>query len=254
MANIQRAVDDKAAQSLLNRSFKQQMQLDGNVSNITFICSKTDDISVREAAESLGLYHELVEVQRSRRALEEWEASNRQQYDKETVHIKSLFEYVTEVDKRLSQWEQVELHHKDGKSVVTPLIKDRKRKAPSRNSRNSKRPKTNSAKREKHDPKYPSVDDLLLQLEKDGPSLAPSQELNGEHIRSMIEYLRSKKFSTLEAKAKLEDKIECDYDAYEELCEDLSEKQRLLKTSCICIRNDYAREAIRNDYALGLKE
>jgi len=46
VAPINRAVDDKAAKSLLGESFKRQLKYDGTYSRITFICSKTDDISV----------------------------------------------------------------------------------------------------------------------------------------------------------------------------------------------------------------
>jgi len=45
VAPINRAVDDKAAKSLLGESFKRQLKYDGKFSRITFICSKTDDIS-----------------------------------------------------------------------------------------------------------------------------------------------------------------------------------------------------------------
>jgi hypothetical protein len=46
VAPITRAVDDKAAKSLLGESFKRQLKYDGTYSRVTFICSKTDDISV----------------------------------------------------------------------------------------------------------------------------------------------------------------------------------------------------------------
>lgn len=59
VAPINRAVDDKAAKSLLGESFKRQLKYDGIYSRITFICSKTDDISTTEAAESLKIDDQL---------------------------------------------------------------------------------------------------------------------------------------------------------------------------------------------------
>ena len=59
MAPINRAVDDKAAKSLLGESFKRQLKFDGTYSRITFTCSKTDDIEITEAADSLGLEEEM---------------------------------------------------------------------------------------------------------------------------------------------------------------------------------------------------
>lgn len=55
VAPITRAVDDKTGKSLLGDSFKRQLKYDGAYSAVTFICSKTDDISVIEAMESLNL-------------------------------------------------------------------------------------------------------------------------------------------------------------------------------------------------------
>jgi hypothetical protein len=52
-------VDDKSAKNLLGESFKRQLKYDGVYSRITFICSKTDDISVTEAADSLGLEEDM---------------------------------------------------------------------------------------------------------------------------------------------------------------------------------------------------
>ena len=52
-------VDDKAAKSLLGESFKRQLKMDGGFNSVTFICSKTDDISLEEAQDSLGLEDEM---------------------------------------------------------------------------------------------------------------------------------------------------------------------------------------------------
>jgi hypothetical protein len=52
---IGKAVDDKAAKNLLWESFKRQLKYDGTYSRVTFICSKTDDISTTEAADTLNL-------------------------------------------------------------------------------------------------------------------------------------------------------------------------------------------------------
>lgn len=59
VAPINRAVDDKAAKSLLGESFKRQLKMDGSFNSVTFICSKTDDISIEEAQTSLGLDEEM---------------------------------------------------------------------------------------------------------------------------------------------------------------------------------------------------
>lgn len=55
VAPINRAVDDKVAHELLDDSSRMQMHMDNAFNDITFICTKTDDISVAEVQESLRL-------------------------------------------------------------------------------------------------------------------------------------------------------------------------------------------------------
>ena len=59
VAPITRAVDDKSAKTLLGESFKRQLKIDGAYNSVTFICSKTDDISLTEAIDSLKLDEKL---------------------------------------------------------------------------------------------------------------------------------------------------------------------------------------------------
>lgn len=49
MAPINRAADNKTAKDLLSGHFKRQLQLDGSFSAVTFICSKTDDLTLEPA-------------------------------------------------------------------------------------------------------------------------------------------------------------------------------------------------------------
>ncbi|RAH73534.1 uncharacterized protein BO66DRAFT_225294 [Aspergillus aculeatinus CBS 121060] len=55
VAPINRAVDDKVAHDLLGKNFKTQMHMDGAFNDITFICTKTDDIVPAEVARSLEI-------------------------------------------------------------------------------------------------------------------------------------------------------------------------------------------------------
>lgn len=53
VAPINRAVDDKVAQDLLGRNVRVQLLMDSAANDLTFICTKTDDIAVGEVQESL---------------------------------------------------------------------------------------------------------------------------------------------------------------------------------------------------------
>jgi hypothetical protein len=55
VAPIIRAVYDKASKTLLGDFFRRQLEYDGGLFNVTFICFKTDDILVTEAISSLGI-------------------------------------------------------------------------------------------------------------------------------------------------------------------------------------------------------
>lgn len=56
-----RAVDDKTAQDLLGESFKRTLQMDGNLERLTFITTRSDDVSPREAARSIPSLREELE-------------------------------------------------------------------------------------------------------------------------------------------------------------------------------------------------
>lgn len=117
VAPITRAVDDKAAKSLLGEIFKRQLKMDGGFDSVTFICSKTDDISISEAQESLGLEQEMSGL---------WVQSD--QYDSEArKHKKRLDELKTtksdysaivdDIDEQIEKWEGLKEDIEDGKTV-----------------------------------------------------------------------------------------------------------------------------------------
>lgn len=62
VAPINRAVDDKVAHELLDDSSRMQMHMDNAFNDITFICTKTNDISVAEVQESLRLEESAAEL------------------------------------------------------------------------------------------------------------------------------------------------------------------------------------------------
>ncbi|KAK2047267.1 hypothetical protein LZ31DRAFT_611073 [Colletotrichum somersetense] len=53
VAPINRAVDNKTAKDLIGTSIKRQIKLDGSYSALTVICSKTDDITINSAIDSM---------------------------------------------------------------------------------------------------------------------------------------------------------------------------------------------------------
>ncbi|KAK1756044.1 hypothetical protein QBC47DRAFT_298399 [Echria macrotheca] len=58
VAPITRAVDDKTARDIMSGTLGKQLQLDGGHNTVSFICSKTDDISITEMLKMMPKDHE----------------------------------------------------------------------------------------------------------------------------------------------------------------------------------------------------
>jgi predicted nucleic acid-binding Zn-ribbon protein len=96
VAPITRAADDKVAQHLVGDSFKRQLQFDGIYSRITFICSKTDNISVTEALKAVAENHPAHKLHAETGVLEE-------ERDKLQETISQLKKRMTELDDEIDQ-------------------------------------------------------------------------------------------------------------------------------------------------------
>lgn len=147
VAPITRAVDDKTAKSLLGDSFKRQLKFDGTYSAVTFICSKTDDITITEAAESLGMEDEISEAMSEIKAMDN--AISTLKGDKATWR-KAKMTYsdaFDECEAECETWEALERQLEDGETVYAPSNKPkerRKRKRVDDLFRSRKRPSSHS--------------------------------------------------------------------------------------------------------------
>jgi hypothetical protein len=128
-APINRAVDDKAAKSLLGETFKRQLKMDGGYSTVTFICSKTDDISLMEAQDSLGIEEELAELWNKCDDLSKKKRALKKELDR-LKETKSNYSQVMEAaDEELEIWEKLKDDFDDGKTVYPPTLKKKRRES-----------------------------------------------------------------------------------------------------------------------------
>lgn len=118
VAPINRAVDDKAAKNLLGDSFKRQLKYDGGFSNVTFICSKTDDIAITEAIDTLeledeveGLYEQQRRYERTIKTIQETIEDLRE--SREVYRIAQA-----EASKDIDIWDQLKDELEDGRTVL----------------------------------------------------------------------------------------------------------------------------------------
>ncbi|KAI9753132.1 MAG: Protein kinase C signaling pathway involved MAPKK protein [Chaenotheca gracillima] len=261
VAPINRAVDDKAAKNLLGESFKRQLKMDGGFSSVTFICSKTDDISLVEATDSLGLEEANAETWAELDGLDAMEKELKATL-KELRETKSIYkETMDSVDLQIEDWERLEEKYEEGDTVFAPSEKssNKKRKRPS-NSKSRQRKKSRDADGDDDTDSF--IDDA------DSDDAASN---NGEGDLGDIEKEAHKPLTADEIDAKLADLKATKKEARKErLVLDNQIKEvngRLnrnettrgnleadLSAVCIAGRNAYSKGAIQHDFAAGIKE
>lgn len=248
---ITRAVDDQAAQELLGTGFKRQLQLDGNYSNITFICTKTDDINIAEAADSLGLTDEVEKLRNAKHRLSDFEASSVLDNLKKRQEAVSL--YAEEIDKHIDRYEKLRTRQANGKTVIPPKEYPKERKIATRIGKSAKRRKIGSGKGPQ-DTQWVSTEDVWGDLERGMPKFSADYHLTQVDIQLMVEYLRSRKQTAIDEKGSLRQKIDENEERLEILEQEVCKLEELLHETCVSRRSDYSRQAIRDQFALGLKE
>ncbi|KAK6856108.1 hypothetical protein PG995_008259 [Apiospora arundinis] len=241
VAPINRAVDDKTAKNLLGNSFRRQMKYDGTFSNVTFICSKTDDLLITEAADSLNLQDQIEEtmskadeLRRKMNDLKEQLADLREQratYD----------DRIDEIDVSYEEWEALSSGLSDGKVVYAPLptSKERKRK------RHGRLPGVSSG----------SDSDSESDSSSDKENLPQNRTpLTEDQIEEAMAKLKSERKEVRRSKQGIDRQASS---VHGMITETERQRQELLaeaKSTCIKGRNNYSRGAIQWDFAMGIKE
>jgi hypothetical protein len=249
VAPITRAVDDKAAKTLLGNTFKRQLKYDGTYSAVTFICSKTDDISRTEATDSLELGDAMAELEdqmkdlrRKRRALEK---NLKELKDKKKDHEAM----VEQIDDELEAWDDRSNDFDEGKTVYPPSPKKRKRRS-----------KQSSRKRRKSDSSDDDADysdessDEDSDADQDDGTKAPRTPLTREQIDNRIDELKSLKKEARRERSNLEDQIKTARKELKPIEDEESAIDAKMSALCIAGRNEYSRSAIQQDFAAGIKE
>ncbi|KAI0434072.1 hypothetical protein F5Y09DRAFT_349681 [Xylaria sp. FL1042] len=252
---ITRAVNDQAAQELLGERFKQQLQLDGNFSNVTFVCSKTDDINFDEAADALGLSNEAQRLIDSERNLSTLKASS--ELDKLKNRKDAILTFAEEIDKHIDRYEKLRSRRAKGETVTPPNKYPKKRKSKAHIARPTKRCRLNpdnNLDQGPQDTHWVSAEDHWGSLDKDMPKFSAEHHLTWEDIQSMIEYLRSQKKSAIDENQNLQEKVYDKEDRIKSLQEETSRLKEQLNVECVSRRNECSRQAICDQFALGLRE
>ena len=260
VAPITRAVDDKTAKKLLGEQFKRQLKYDGTYSSVTFICSKTDDISITEAADSLG-YDE--ELRGDWEEIDSIKDTSKQlaQRIKALKDQKAAFgDMLNQVEEDTELWEDLNDKLADGCTVYSPSDGGRKRKrqakpAGSRKNRISIDVDSDSDGDSK-DSTLSDCDSLSGSDKENGNSDKKTKRvpLTEEQIEEKLASLKGQKKSLRENRKEIEPKI---LELRQKIREMHLERETIeskIKSKCIQGRNDYSRGAIKQDFAGGIKE
>ena len=256
VAPITRAVDDKAAKTLLGDSFKTQLKYDGGFSNVTFICSKTDDISITEAVDSLELEDEVERLYEQERELQqEIEIAETKIEDLEEsrkVYILAQRETGAEIE----TWEELQEQMDDGKEVFAPAVKPAKRKknASAKNSRKKRQVQHDDDDFVVSDEEATESEDEEEGDDDDEGVKAPQEPLTEDDIRAKLKSLRESKKNARREGLAIKPKIE----ELRPQIRDAKTKIKAIKAeisrTCISGRNEYSKRAIQQDFAAGIKE
>ncbi|GKT60910.1 tat pathway signal sequence [Colletotrichum tofieldiae] len=221
VAPIMRAVDDKSAKDLMGESFRYQMLLDDKYSAVSFICSKTDDINIDEAAGELdltvdigrdiakvaSLTHEIPALETELKALQERNSKDRDTLD--------------ECRDESEDWETA-LHQIQGGQPIHAA-------------------KVNLGKRERT---VGAISDVQ------SPSTHPTED----QVRQRLHALRAK---TQDLRDRVRIATEKRKEQEQNLELKLQERKLLqesIKESCIQKRNATSTQSIRQDFADGIRD
>ncbi|KAK1981068.1 hypothetical protein LZ30DRAFT_750329 [Colletotrichum cereale] len=256
VAPITRAVDDKTAKTLLGDHFKQQLKYDGAYSNITFVCTKADDISLDEAAPSLGI-EEFIAKEQERKIQTEMQIREKEQALAVLEPQKSsIQENQRNVSRDVETWHGLRMQVLKGQNAFAPVLSPQKRKRSQ--LENDKEAMT--AKKVKKEATSSDTDDDtsdesdLGESYDDGGGDDQPEPLTLEEIEKKLNELKAVKKTMKEEKRVLAKHVS----QLKAELKDLKMQRSAFKTNmyreCIQGRNAYSRCAIKQDFAFGLKE
>ncbi|KAL8858213.1 MAG: hypothetical protein Q9178_005225 [Gyalolechia marmorata] len=267
VAPINRAVDDKAAKSLLGESFKRQLKMDGGFSAVTFICSKTDDISISEAQDSLGLEDKMTPS---------WDELDRLSAKKKDLKkdIEELKKTKTDyddvandVDEQIDVWEVLQESVSNGKITFPPRAKTTKKRKASSKERSSKHKRRKIAHDDDEDDDFIDVgsenddednsDEAESHNSDEESSDLESQDeqpLTEEQVTVKVQELKATKKDARTRKREITERLQDIRQELQRVQDAESKITSEISALCISGRNQYSKGAIQQDFAAGIKE
>ncbi|KAL0930832.1 Nuclear GTPase SLIP-GC 4 [Colletotrichum truncatum] len=254
VAPITRAVDDKTAKTLLGDNFKQQLKYDSSYTNITFICTKADDISIDEAAFSLGIEDFIAHEQQQSSAMKLDIDVKKQELKSLETEKKSLHIRQKMVSSEFKTWRGLHLQTSNGTVAYAPFASPSKRKRQtatlekqSDGAANVKKEPLSSETEEDSSDSDMNADDL------DEPECL-SKPLTAEETLAKVDELKALKKTIKNERNNIGKQISQLKASIKKLNINLATTKTSMYQECIRGRNIYSRAAIKQDFAFGMKE
>ncbi|RAH55047.1 hypothetical protein BO85DRAFT_490699 [Aspergillus piperis CBS 112811] len=217
VAPINRAVDDKVARDLLGKNYKLQMQMDCAFNDMTFICTKTDDLAPTEVIHSLGLDLPAFNEVQQLPAKVEWLKNEINAFEKPKKTILSRLDWI---ETEIEELEERLTGDEFGCDVleITP-----KRKKP-----HGSEPLEMPAIQEAGTTEIPMVEKLKNRFS--------DLKVQRKDLRSQLKHINEEMDSKVEELKELEDGKE--------------KMEHSVIKSCIEARNRFSKQQIKRDFAL----
>jgi hypothetical protein len=225
---------------LLGDTFKRQLKMDGGYNSVTFICSKTDDISLMEAISSLGLEDEMGALWAKVDAFSTDIRNLKKELDQ---HKSSKGDYsvaIEEADEALEIWMKLGDDAEDGGIVYPPVVKSSKRKHSVAKPSSRKKLRMDDSDDDfiddRSDDNNDSEDDASEDAsDDDAESRGP---LTQEDITIKIAELKDIKRNGRQERLKLDEKIKDIKKKIDNLTEESDAIEATIAANCIAGRND----------------
>ncbi|KUI65367.1 Nuclear GTPase SLIP-GC [Cytospora mali] len=233
-APIKRAVDDKSAKDLLGRGSRLQLKLDGIYSNVTFICTMTDDIQLSESIEAFDQDGQIQAILAREDELSKVVREKEDIVNKVKQRLDDTNSEYEAISNEVDIWKELKKKKNKGQQVYLPRV-PAKRKRP-------EAPKTRSRKR-------PVVED-----DSDPDDTDDLNPLTMEQISHKLAEIETKAESKYDECTEMEkewdDLMQTLGDLHNEKTGIAGESNRL----AIQKRNEHVKQAIQVDFAAGIME
>ena len=234
--------------------------MDGGFSTVTFICSKTDDISIMEAQDSLGLEQDFEEFE-----------SQCHDYRKETKRIKGEIEDLksakTDIDAAVENavddleiWEALKDDAEGGKIVFAPRAPTggKRKRGNEKGPKKRKKRRTSDSESDSERSASDFVDDNDEEDARDSESTdnhdSERASLSLEDINAKLAELKVTRRNARQQKSTIDEQMKPLRDELAEIEKKIDAIEVEERAICIAGRNEYSKGAIQQDFAAGIKE